>query len=138
VRLIPVGDAMYLADTNVRWGYRPDRKFDFNNAQPTSLPDQTHSLHTGWRWTAAKDGKKSLTMDGHHASVAGQYLAACVFYEVLFAESVVGNSRLGHEQPRDQGERVARRASTGRGRLTNLTPRDTGDRRRAGQRISFW
>jgi hypothetical protein len=91
VRLIPVGDAMYLADTNPTWGYRPDKKFDFKNAQPTSLPDQAHSLHTGWRWTAAKDGKKSLTMDGHHASVAGQYLAACVFYEALFGESVVGN-----------------------------------------------
>jgi hypothetical protein len=91
-RVIPVGDAMYLADTNAKWGYRPDQEFDLKNAQPPSLPDQTHSLHTGWRWAAAKGGKKSLTMDGHHASVAGQYLAACVFYEVLFAESVVGNS----------------------------------------------
>jgi hypothetical protein len=91
-RLIPVGDAMYLADTNAKWGYQPDKMFDFKNAQAPALPDQKHSLHTGWRWGAAKDGKKSLTMDGHHANVAGEYLGACVFYEVLFGESVVGNA----------------------------------------------
>ena len=32
VRVIPVGDAMYLADTNAKWGYQPDKKFDFKNA----------------------------------------------------------------------------------------------------------
>ena len=91
-RIIPVGDAMYLADTDAKWGYQPDKKFDFKNAVAPALPDQKHSLHTGWRWTAAKDGKKSLSMDGHHANVAGEYLGACVFFEVLFAESVVGNT----------------------------------------------
>ena len=101
VRIIPVGDALYLADTNAKWGYRPDAKFDFKNAAPPSLPVQTHSLHTGWRWTATKDGKKSLTMDGHHASVLGQYLGACVFYEVLFAESVVGNTFVPKEIDKD-------------------------------------
>ena len=100
-KVIPVGDAMYLADTNAKWGYRPDKKFDFKSALPPTLPDQKHSLHTGWRWGAAKDGKKSLTMDGHHASIAGQYLGACVFYEVLFGESVVGNSFVPQEIDRD-------------------------------------
>jgi len=90
-RLIPVGDAFYLADNHAKWGYKPDKKFDFKKATPPSSPDQTHSLHTGWRWVTAKD-KKALTMDGHHASVAGQYLAACVFYEALFAKNVVGNT----------------------------------------------
>jgi hypothetical protein len=100
-RLIPVGDAMYRADTNAKWGYRSDTKFDFKNASAPSLPNQTHSLHTGWRWAAGKDGKKSLTMDGHHASVAGQYLGACVFYEVLFGESVVGNPFVPKEIDRE-------------------------------------
>lgn len=85
-RLIPVGNAFYLADTDPRWGYRPDTAFDFKNATPPALPHQHHSLHIGWRW---KDGK--LGMDGHHASVAGQYLGACVWYETLYGESVVGN-----------------------------------------------
>jgi hypothetical protein len=101
VRMIPVGDAFYSVDNHPKWGYRPDKKFDFKNAAPPSLPDQTHSLHIGWRWVTAKDGKKTLAMDGHHASVAGQYLAACVFYEALFAENVVGNSFVPQEIDRD-------------------------------------
>ncbi len=99
--MIPVGDAMYIADTNAKWGYQPDKKFDFKNALPPTLPDQKYSLHTGWRWGAAKDGKKSLTMDGHHANVAGEYLGACVFFEVLFAESVVGNTFVPQQIDRD-------------------------------------
>ena len=86
MRLIPVGDAFHLADTDPQWGYKPDTKFDSKNAKSPALPDQAHSLHAGWRWT-----KDKLGMDGHHASDAGQYLGACVFYEVLFGESVVGN-----------------------------------------------
>ena len=31
-------------------------------------------------------------MDGHHANTAGEYLGACVWFEVLFGESVVGNA----------------------------------------------
>ena len=29
---------------------------------------------------------------GHHANTAGEYLGSCVFYEVLFGDSVVGNA----------------------------------------------
>ncbi len=46
----------------------------------------------GWRWAQQKDGPPKLGMDGHHANTAGEYLGACVFYEVLFGESVVGNA----------------------------------------------
>ncbi|MBI5685253.1 MAG: DUF4886 domain-containing protein [Verrucomicrobia bacterium] len=89
--VIPVGDALHLADSDPKWGYRPDTKFVSKNAKPPSLPDQTHSLHVGWQWKKGKDGKQTLGMDGHHANTAGEYLGACVFYEVLFSESVVGN-----------------------------------------------
>ncbi len=88
---IPVGDAFDQADHDPQWGYRPDAKFEFGTAQPPALPDQTHSLHVGWRWTQPQDGPPKLSMDGHHANTAGEYLGACVFYEVLFGESVVGN-----------------------------------------------
>ncbi|MCX6906918.1 MAG: DUF4886 domain-containing protein [Verrucomicrobia bacterium] len=91
-RVIPVGDAFNLADSDPKWGYRPDTKFDFKNARSPALPDQTHSLHVGWRWMKGKDGKETLRMDGHHANTAGEYLGACVFYEVLFNETVVGNT----------------------------------------------
>lgn len=91
-RLIPVGDAFYRADHDPQWGYRPDTRFDPKTAHAPTLPDQTHSLHVGWRWLTQKDGGPKLAMDGHHANVAGEYLGACVFYEVLFGDSVVGNS----------------------------------------------
>ena len=91
-RLIPVGDALYRADTDPRWGYRPDESFDFANAEQPALPDQTHSLHAGWRWRADPQGQQVLRIDGHHASPAGEYLAGCVFYEMIFGESVVGNT----------------------------------------------
>ena len=90
VRRIPVGDAFYAADTDPVWGYRPDPQFDPETAQPPALPDQTHSLHVGWRWVAA-EGKTSLRMDGHHASPAGEYLGGLVFYEFLYGTSAVGN-----------------------------------------------
>ncbi len=93
-RVIPVGDAFHLADTDATWGYRKDPKpFDAKKARQPELPDQTHSLHVGWRWAKSKDGKKiTLGMDGHHANMAGEYLGACVWYEVLFGDSVVENA----------------------------------------------
>jgi hypothetical protein len=92
VRRIPVGDAFHMADSDPKWGYQPDAKFDLKSAQPPALPDQTHSLHQGRQWTKGKDGKETLTMDGHHANTAGEYLGACVFYEVLFGKSVLESS----------------------------------------------
>ena len=91
VRRIPVGDAFYLADTDPQWGYQPDQTYDLQQKEPTTLPNQTHSLHVGWRLTKEKSGSQKLTMDGHHANSAGEYLGACVWYEVLFGNSAVGN-----------------------------------------------
>jgi len=89
VQRIPVGDAFHIADTDPAWAYTPDKAFDRSTAVAPALPDQTHSLHAGWRWDP-KTGK--LAMDGHHANAAGEYLGACVWYEVLFKESAVGNT----------------------------------------------
>lgn len=89
---IPVGDAFYKADTDPQWGYQPDADFAFQNAQPPKLPNQNQSLHVGWRWVKQQDGSSKLLMDGHHANKAGEYLGACVWYEVLFGDSVVGNT----------------------------------------------
>ncbi|MGV3660953.1 MAG: DUF4886 domain-containing protein [Prosthecobacter sp.] len=92
-RIIPVGDAFHAADTDPKWGYQTDTTFNPKTAKEPALPNQTHSLHVGWRWTKSKDGKKTtLGMDGHHANLAGEYLGACVWYEILFGESVVGNT----------------------------------------------
>ncbi|WP_235034387.1 BPSS1187 family protein [Roseiconus lacunae] len=87
---IPVGDAFYAADNNATYGFQP-ADFDAKTATHPQLPDQTHSLHVGYRWQA-RDGKRALRMDGHHANLAGEYLGACVWFECLYGESVVGNS----------------------------------------------
>ena len=91
-RIIPVGDAFHLADTDPAWGYKPDAAFDFKQAVKPALPDQAHSLHAGWQWKAQTNGAQRLGMDGHHAGLAGEYLAACVFYEVLFRTSTVNHA----------------------------------------------
>jgi hypothetical protein len=81
---IPVGDAFFLADTDANWGYRKDTAFDFLAARHPALPDQTHSLHVGWEWKRQSAERWKLALDGNHASLAGEYLGACVWYEVLF------------------------------------------------------
>lgn len=88
--IIPVGDAFYLADTDAERGFRPDAEFNFTDAKPPALPHQTHSLHVGWRWRDLR-GMPRLGYDGHHANAAGEYLGACVWYEVLFGQSVIDN-----------------------------------------------
>jgi hypothetical protein len=92
INILPSGDALYLADTDPKWGYKPDTKFDFTNAIRPQLPDQTHSVHVGNYWKKQKDGTYKMTMDGHHAGMAGRYLIGCVWYEVLFGKSVENNS----------------------------------------------
>jgi len=92
-RIIPTGDAFHLADTDPNWAYQTDATFNPKVAKPSELPNQTHSLHVGWRWNKPKTGGAlTLGMDGHHANMAGEYLGACVWYEVLFGENPVGNT----------------------------------------------
>jgi hypothetical protein len=91
VRRIPVGDAFHLANNDPQWGFRPETNFNSKSAKPPELPDQTHSLNMGWQWKKQKDGGLMLGMDGHHANIAGEYLGACVWYEVLFSRSAVGS-----------------------------------------------
>ncbi len=93
VRRLPVGDAFHLANHDPQWGYHaPATSFDPLHAQPGELPDQTHSLNAGWSWKKQPDGASKPVMDGHHANLAGEYLGACVWYEVLFGKNVEENS----------------------------------------------
>jgi hypothetical protein len=89
-RRIPVGDAFWIADNDPKHGYRLPTDFSATNAEYPDLPDQTRSLHVGYHWLQ-RDGKHVLRMDGHHASPAGEYLGACVWFECLFGDSPVGN-----------------------------------------------
>ena len=93
VRLLPVGDAFHIANRDPQWGFRvSSQPFDSKRAQPGELPEQAHSLNVGWNWKKQTDGTMKLSMDGHHANVAGEYLGACVWYEVLFGKNVENNS----------------------------------------------
>lgn len=82
-RVIPTGDAFWRVDSDPKWGFKPDRKFDEKAAVYPALPDQTHSLHVGYRWSA----DRKIGKDANHANVAGEYLGALVWYAVLFHES---------------------------------------------------
>ena len=93
VRRIPVGDAFHLANHDEKWAFlAPATRFDPKNAKPGELPEQAHSLNVGWKWGKQKDGTMKFTMDGHHANSAGEYLGACVWYEVLFGRSAEANT----------------------------------------------
>lgn len=92
LQILPSGDAMYLADTDPKWGFRPDLGFDSKKAVYPDIPMQEHSLHTGWAWRKSpKNGEWALRMDGHHASATGCFLIGATWFEVLFDESVVEN-----------------------------------------------
>ena len=82
-RVLPVGDAFWRVDSHPKWGFKPDTTFDEKTATFPALPNQTHSLHVGYRWSP----EKKLGKDANHANVAGEYLGALVWYGVLFKES---------------------------------------------------
>ena len=93
LKLLPVGDAFHMANRDPQWGYKVNLKpFDRKAAKLGDLPDQTHSLNVGWNWKKQPNGKTLLGMDGHHANLAGEYLGACVWYEVLFGKNSEGNT----------------------------------------------
>jgi hypothetical protein len=92
IRIIPVGDAFIAADSDSKFGYKPDTSFDPKTAKHPELPNQKYSLHVGRAWKKGESGMFGLSMDGHHASTAGKYSAACVWYEMLFDTTCVGNS----------------------------------------------
>jgi hypothetical protein len=82
-RVIPTGDAFWRVASDPTWGFKPDASFEAKTATFPTLPNQTHSLHVGYRWNA----EKKLSMDANHANVAGEYLGALVWYGFLFNES---------------------------------------------------
>ena len=82
VRIIPTGDAFWCMDSDKKWGYKKDEKFDFTNHVYPTLPDQINSLHAGYMW----DKDKKLVFDSHHANQAGKYLGSMVWHVFLFGE----------------------------------------------------
>ena len=84
-RIIPVGDAFQAARQTARWQFTEDKNFNYDHPEIGRLPDQHASLNVGWYWGKA-DGTiaPTLSLDAIHANTAGRYLAAAVFYLMLF------------------------------------------------------
>lgn len=81
--VIPVGDAFRAMATDSSWAYKKDTTFNFETAVSPALPDQTNSLHVGYRWN-----KDKLAFDANHANGAGCYLGSLVWYQTLFGGDV--------------------------------------------------
>jgi len=92
-RILPVGDAFYAVRQLPSWQFNVNRKIDPKQYKYPQAPDQGKSLHVGWKWLE-KNGKRTLPLDAHHANLAGEYLGGCVWFELLYGQSVVGNSHV--------------------------------------------
>lgn len=84
VRLIPVGAAFQLA-RQVR-PFMPDTSTDLSTLSPPALPQEKNSLCAGYRWDRSTSPSQ-LRCDTHHASLQGQYLAACVWFELFTGQN---------------------------------------------------
>ncbi len=85
IKIIPVGDAFWKINSDPETAFKPDTTFKFALAKFPELPDQTNSLHAGYRWD--KSGK--IAFDSNHANEAGCFLGGLVWYGVLFNETPV-------------------------------------------------
>lgn len=88
-RIIPTGDAIELARKSPRWTFVADPKFDFKNPPAGKLPVESGSLWAGWSWSKPATGEPKLLLDGKHTSIAGKYLGAAVWYQVVFGAGAV-------------------------------------------------
>ncbi len=90
LRLLPVGEAFHAARQTPRWTFAmyPDPNFDYANPPAGEVPAQPGSINAGWRWTRnPKTGKDHLWQDYLHANDDGRYLAAAVWFEIMFGQS---------------------------------------------------
>lgn len=85
--LVPVGDAFWNINSDPHWPSPRDANFDFVNPTYPEEPAQPNSLHVGFHWFPSVDGTWKIGHDPAHASTAGCYLGALVWYGFLFGES---------------------------------------------------
>jgi len=103
--VIPTGDAFWQMSSSRKWAYHRDKNFDFKNPAMSNLPDQRNSLHVGYAWN-----KEKLNFDSHHASPAGCYLGALVWYGFLFRESPLKLTFIPENVPADFAKQLRKTA----------------------------
>lgn len=118
-KIIPVGNAFQLAEESPEWKFARDPDFDYASPKYPELPKESNSLHGGFAWRSATAGTEDVEVgageadnsgankvfknDGSHASGAGSYLAACVWYEFFFG----GDVRKVAQNPGFLGDRAS-------------------------------
>lgn len=126
--IIPVGNAFQLAAESPATRFVPDPDYNYAAHRYPHLPKEKNSLHRGYAWNDAGGNEESggppprtaeptIRLDAQHASAAGKYLGACVWFEFFFKEDV----RDVRYKPDDVAEEfaaalraIAHRAVTGR------------------------
>lgn len=90
-RVIPCGEAFQKA--RAIFNYTPDKNYDYENAKPLELPDQSKSLIKGYFWKTGNTatGKAELSLDGRHGNEKGCYLANAVWYEIFTKNGILDN-----------------------------------------------
>lgn len=83
IGIIPVGDAFIKVASKRENSYKKDVAFDFEKPVYPSLPNQKNSLHEGFHW----DKERKFSLDANHASEAGKYLGALIWFACLFNSS---------------------------------------------------
>jgi len=104
-RVIPVGDAFQAVRMLPAWRFNGNLAVDPRAYQYPRLPEQGRTLHAGWRWNT-RGGSQRLTNDTRHAGVAGEYLGACVWFEFLYQQTVVGNAFVPRGLPVDDARKL--------------------------------
>ena len=92
VPLLPCGTAFQNARR--AFCYQPDTSFDFVNARPYAVPEQSKSLMVGYYWQTGNTatGKATLVQDSRHGNAKGKYLAGAVWYLSLTGKGLQDNT----------------------------------------------
>lgn len=85
---LPSGNAVYAATQTPEWSYSPDPDYNYDDPNPTEGPKEK-GLYPGNVLRKDKNGKLRKVLDASHMNPAGRYLTGCVWYEILFNDSVL-------------------------------------------------
>lgn len=103
---LPSGNAVHTATKTDEWAYAPDPNFDYKNPPENTKPDEK-GLYPGYSWRT-RDGKRSFALDAIHMNAAGDYLTGCVWYEILFNDSVLDVDFVPKELTSEQAAQLRR------------------------------
>lgn len=88
--ILPAGNAVHRASQLPQWQHRRDPNFNYDSPAEEVNPEEGGLYEPyKWRTNSRTGGKPGFYLDGFHLNTAGDYLAACVWYEILYNDSVL-------------------------------------------------